>query len=1180
MVLALALLVLLTCFVGPAGADWQNPQPSPAPTMPVLYAPTQAESAIITASHLVRFYLPTAAKANTVQLTYEPVNDVYDDSGIRTILLATTHTPSVEAVGFHEFTMPPLSTAAATLTQVGSVTTATPANGVDIEHRTICMVKFQYTDTSDVVQRGYVDTSTGPSGNSFTGGISIVTFDTQTDTPTLSKPAASTTISQTFDVGFTLPEEAQSGTAQLTITPTTGGSATDSAAPRVVTFATDATFAGAMEITLVALSATQPNTVTSVVPATDLVHDVVYDFSLSYQDQRQNTAATASAASITFDVVTAQPTLHAPLGGSYIKPAFGLSFTLPEAATPGTVKVVINPLAPPVSNVTDAAGQRDIVFESAQVHAAQQYTITMAALSSAATSVTEINSVTPDTDLKHGAIYLLRISYQDLAGNDEAFAAASLLRFDDRTDAPALTAPAAGATVPATFDVAFTLPEDACSGCVQLRFVRTGGTADAHGTHTLVLGSSFESAGDKTLAGLSYDLAAATAATTDIVSKTPTDAGAILVHGAVYTVTVAYSDVATNAEATASSTGVTVDIRTDPPVVNAPATGGSIATSFTISFTLAEAAAAGSVKVTIRPDGGLADTTAFRTLTFATAFEAQGTHSVTIPGALSGAADALSEVASVYPLLPLADPDLDDGTTYSFTFEAADTRGNAAATAATTGVIFAGSATLPPTMTKPAAGGAVSLTDLKVAFTIPEAAAANSLKIRIAPTALGTVADPAAARVILLVDSAFAAGTAHELTLPALSGAAAALSSQLQSVTPATDLVAGVVYDFFVEYQDAVSNPKAEVNATSVTYTGASTLPSSMLLPAAGTSLKDDFVVNFTLPVIALPGSVTLTFTRTGGQSTDAAAARVVTLSSDHETAGSHQIVMQQFSFLATLSGVASVAPATDLVDGAIYRLDFSYQDASAHPAHVVQVADLNFASEYTMPMVVRQPQEDSIMLPTFSVDFTVPELTLPGTAQLLFTRLDGQPDGSGVRTLTFASGVDASGDFAANLTDFSGTQASSLVSSISPQADLVDGTLYQLKFRYQDAAANPAADTNVRSTYVGTATLAPAILFPLAPASAIDIAPIVEAFAFQYTLLEAAAPDTFTLTITPYASSPGPYYDAAAPQGGPSRVLFLRHGQSEANATRRDVPDAPLTELGRAQAGERGEGVRVDRGL
>ena len=35
----------------------------------------------------------------------------------------------------------------------------------------------------------------------------------------------------------------------------------------------------------------------------------------------------------------------------------------------------------------------------------------------------------------------------------------------------------------------------------------------------------------------------------------------------------------------------------------------------------------------------------------------------------------------------------------------------------------------------------------------------------------------------------------------------------------------------------------------------------------------------------------------------------------------------------------------------------------------------------------------------------------------------------------------------------------------------------------------------------------------------------------------------------------------------GPSRVLLLRHGQSEANSSGKDVPDAMLTSLGRVQA-------------
>lgn len=36
---------------------------------------------------------------------------------------------------------------------------------------------------------------------------------------------------------------------------------------------------------------------------------------------------------------------------------------------------------------------------------------------------------------------------------------------------------------------------------------------------------------------------------------------------------------------------------------------------------------------------------------------------------------------------------------------------------------------------------------------------------------------------------------------------------------------------------------------------------------------------------------------------------------------------------------------------------------------------------------------------------------------------------------------------------------------------------------------------------------------------------------------------------------------------GGPTRVVFLRHGQSRSQAEREDVPDAPLSQLGEVQA-------------
>ena len=59
-------------------------------------------------------------------------------------------------------------------------------------------------------------------------------------------------------------------------------------------------------------------------------------------------------------------------------------------------------------------------------------------------------------------------------------------------------------------------------------------------------------------------------------------------------------------------------------------------------------------------------------------------------------------------------------------------------------------------------------------------------------------------------------------------------------------------------------------------------------------------------------------------------------------------------------------------------------------------------------------------------------------------------------------------------------------------------------------------------------------------------------------------------------ASNKSPAAASSSP-GGPTRVLLLRHGQSEANQQGRDVPDPLLTDLGRCQASA-WKGVKVSR--
>ena len=55
--------------------------------------------------------------------------------------------------------------------------------------------------------------------------------------------------------------------------------------------------------------------------------------------------------------------------------------------------------------------------------------------------------------------------------------------------------------------------------------------------------------------------------------------------------------------------------------------------------------------------------------------------------------------------------------------------------------------------------------------------------------------------------------------------------------------------------------------------------------------------------------------------------------------------------------------------------------------------------------------------------------------------------------------------------------------------------------------------------------------------------------------------------TLPPYQRLPTKRPKGDAPASGPHTIYLLRHGESEANATGADVPDPPLTELGRRQA-------------
>ena len=116
------------------------------------------------------------------------------------------------------------------------------------------------------------------------------------------------------------------------------------------------------------------------------------------------------------DNTTQTPNLASPAANTTICSRFSLNFTLPEAAATGTVKLTLTQSA----GSPDSGSPHTITFASA-FETATQHTMTVPALSGAATSGYEIASISSNrgtaTDLVNGATYTVRLEYQDAVSN-------------------------------------------------------------------------------------------------------------------------------------------------------------------------------------------------------------------------------------------------------------------------------------------------------------------------------------------------------------------------------------------------------------------------------------------------------------------------------------------------------------------------------------------------------------------------------------------------------------------------------------------------------------------------------------------------------------------------------------------------------------------------------------------
>ena len=940
----------------------------------------------------------------------------------------------------------------------------------------------------------------------------------QTDPPTVHNPSSSinaNAISSTFVIDFTIPEQALANSLIFEMNPFPD----DGKGIRYITFGSAALSAGRRQITITPFSSPQPDA-TLVSSVTCDVADcspgdgAAYLFLLRYTGVEGGDAEATSQTDVLYiDLQTDPISMITPSSDAIAANGFHVQFSKPEEALSGSLTLTLTR----TGGVADAAANRVVVLSSnMESQTGNSALLSMTRLSFLlSSSPSLVVSVTPSIDLVTGTIYTLTASYQDKAGNDASTASRTGITFDGATEDAIVYSPTSSIpTFAEDFLFHFELPEEAEPGSFKLKITATD--ADSGGLmRTISFVTSFNQAGSHTvtfgpLSTLQTDNA-------DVVSITnPID----LVNNQEYVMGVVYQDLQGNQEVEVLIAPIRFDNATLPISASAPVTGGRLILSAAVTFQLPERAKPGSVQMIFTPAtdiyGGAVDSNGPRTIVLSSSVEAPGTHTFVL-GQLATAAADTSEVTSVTPAISLV-----HAAKYILEFKYQDQASNSFSSFLVND-LECDVATDPIVSTSPNQALAVTFVGyvFTVSFTLPEAAEDGSLTLTIEPTGsdrAGTI-DYQLPRVVTLANSV---GLTSGTKTVEIGRMTSFNTNNVISVTPAENLLDGVVYQFTYSYKDQFGNAATETQFNGVRYAGWLSQRPTLTSPSDGSVLPSPFNLVFQLPERPLESSntVKLTITPTGGTYIDAFAPRVLVFDrSSVVSSGDYTLSISPLSTLAaTAAFVDSVTPSNDLVDGALYTMTLEYQDGVGNPANTTSSESVAFAGFETLPMYVHDPRVNVTMANAFLVNYTLSETALRGSMKLLLTYVFGNDPVHTTRSIVFGQSMETPGNHYVQMQELSTAGGLTAIDTVTPSNDLIDGTAYDLILQYQDGAANEAYQVSQPGMYfAGIATMAPTWYSPEGTSS------LPAAFVVSYTLPEMPTPGSVKLVISRTDGLPDP---------------------------------------------------------
>ncbi len=283
---------------------------------------------------------------------------------------------------------------------------------------------------------------------------------------------------------------------------------------------------------------------------------------------------------------TETPTFVSPAASSSDNSSLAYNFTLPEAASTGTVQLTFTR----TGGTADANSPHTLVFSNTT---AIQYTGSINATTSspffAVTSGLLSLTSSHTSGLVDGTIYTVQLSYQDSDLNTAATVDHTNFTFDNSTSAPTITSPTTGSGAATDFDIDFNLPEDATTGTIIATITRTAGSTDIGSPHELTI-NGITSSGAKTLALNTSTLGSSTIAGGTVSLS----GGASLAVGAIYSIELQYQDALGNPAASTTNTSITFSGSNATVNITGTPNNDTITNENTLVYTLTMSTTSGS----------------------------------------------------------------------------------------------------------------------------------------------------------------------------------------------------------------------------------------------------------------------------------------------------------------------------------------------------------------------------------------------------------------------------------------------------------------------------------------------------------------------------------------------------------------------------------------------------------